>query len=174
MERRISTRRAIVLGGATFVASFAAFAGGVRAQPLFVIARSKNANVVHYDARVHESGRLDAGEPVVAYWIMRAEDGRREGLGFFERRLAYGFTTSFEVGGDVLRLKLKAFSRRDLLLRRDGSGRFHAETTIAGHPARLERIFVASDESGITPSVRYLDLFGRLPEGARVSERILP
>jgi len=174
MERRIITRRALVLGGATLCSAFDAHAGGVRTQPLFVIARSKNANVVHYDARVHESGRLDASDPVIAYWIMRAEDGRREGLSFLERKLAYGFTTNFEAGGDVLRLRLQAFSRRDLVVRRDERGRFHAEATIAARRARLERIFVASDEGGLTPSVRYLDLFGLLPDGARVSERILP
>jgi hypothetical protein len=174
MERKIMTRRAILIGGATLFGAVDALAGGVRAQALFVIARSKNANVVHYDARVHESGRLDGEAPVVAYWIMRAEDGRREGLSFFERKLAYGFTTSFTPGGDALRLRLTAFSRRELLVRRDESGRFHAEMTIAGRRARLERIFVASDEGGLTPSVRYLDLFGRSPDGVRVSERILP
>jgi hypothetical protein len=174
MERRIITRRAALLGGATLFAAFGAHADGVRTQPLFVIARSKNANVVHYDARVHASGRLDAGEPVIAYWIMRAEDGRREALSFFEQRLAYGFTTSFAAGGDALRLELHAFSRRELVVRHDENGRFHAETTIAARRARLDHIFVASDERGLTPRVRYLDLFGRLPDGARVSERILP
>jgi len=105
---------------------------------------------------------------------MRAEDGRREGLGWLERKLAYGFTTSFAAGGDALRLKLQAFSRRELVVRRDENGHFYAEATIAARRARLERIFVASNEGGLTPSVRYLDLFGRLPDGARVSERILP
>jgi hypothetical protein len=46
---------------------------------------------------------------------------------------------------------------------------------IGGAPARLERIYVASDEHGVTPSVRYCDLFGRRhDDGSRVSERVLP
>lgn len=41
--------------------------------------------------------------------------------------------------------------------------------------ARLERIFVASEEGILTPSVRYVELGGRrLVDGTRVSERVLP
>lgn len=168
------TRRALVLGVATLCAGFDARAEGTRSQPLFVIARSKNANVVHYEARVQRSGRLDRDEPVIAYWVMLAANGRREGLSWLERKFAYGFKASFEPGGDVLRVELTAFSRRALAVRSDENGIFHAEVAISGRRSRLERIFVASDEGGITPSVRYVDLFGRLSDGARVSERILP
>ena len=175
MERVLSTRRAVLLGAATLVAGVDARADGVRAQPLFVIARSKNANVVHYDVRVRERGRLDLDEPVVAYWVMLAEDGRREGLTWLERRLAYGFSTSFRAGGDALELRLRAFTRRPLAVRCDENGRFHAEILVGGEPALLERIFVASDERGMTPSVRYFELHGRRrSDGSRVSERVLP
>jgi Domain of unknown function (DUF4833) len=130
---------------------------------------------VHYDVRVKERGRFDPEEPVVAYWVMLAEDGRREGLTWLERRLAYGFSTSFRAGGDALELRLRAFARRELVVRRGEKGDFHAEVAIAGAPALLERIFVASDERGVTPSVRYFDLIGRRrADGTRVSERVLP
>jgi hypothetical protein len=47
-------------------------------QPLFIIERSKNSNVVHYDARLTADGELAAEEPVIAYWVMlvRTADGR--------------------------------------------------------------------------------------------------
>jgi hypothetical protein len=175
MERVLSTRRAALLGAATLLSGFEARAEGVRTEPLFSIARSKNANVVHYDARVHERGRLDGDEPVVAYWVMLAEDGRREGLTWIERRLAYGFSATVGHDGGELRLRLRAFPRRELAVRRDDKGHFRAEITLAGAPAVLERIFVASVEHGVTPSVRYFDLFGRRrDDGSRVTERILP
>lgn len=175
MERVLSTRRAVLLGAATLLTQVHARADGVRAQTLFVIARSKNANVVHYDVRVRDGSRLDHDEPVVAYWVMLAEDGRREGLTWLERRLAYGFSTSFRPGGDALDLRLRAFARRELAVRRGENGHFQAELPIGGAPARLERIYVASDEHGVTPSVRYFDLFGRRRgDGSRVSERVLP
>src|ERR1035437_1974022 len=49
-------------------------------QSLFVIEWSKNANVVQYDARLTADGVLDPKEPVEVYWILLAEDGRREKL----------------------------------------------------------------------------------------------
>ena len=170
----LATRRAVLLGTAALMSGVDARADAARSQPLFVIARSKNDNVVHYDARVRDGGRLDPDTPVVAYWVMLAEDGRREGLTWLERRLAYGFSTSFRAGGDALELRLRAFSRRPLVVRRGENGLFHAEIALGGGSARLERILVASDEHGVTPSVRYFDLFGRRPDGTRVSERILP
>jgi len=174
MERVLSTRRAVLLGAATLFSAVDARADGVRSQSLFVITRSKNENVVHYDARVRERGGLDPDTPIVAYWMMLAEDGRREGLTWLERRLAYGFSTSLRAGGDALELRLRAFSRRPLAVRRGENGQFRAEIVLGGGSALLERIFVASDERGVTPSVRYFELFGRRPDGTRVSERILP
>ena len=47
---------------------------------LFIIERSTNKNVIHYDAKFGKDGKLDPKNPVVAYWIMAAEDGRRESL----------------------------------------------------------------------------------------------
>src|ERR1700730_4942067 len=64
--------------------------------PLFTIERSTNANVVHYEAKVSQDGRLDSREPIIAYWIMAAEDGRRQALNLMERTLAYGFSTRAE------------------------------------------------------------------------------
>ena len=57
------------------------FGGGVDfSQLLFVIEKSTNANVVHYDARIMPDGELDPRQPVEAYWVMAAEDGRKENL----------------------------------------------------------------------------------------------
>jgi len=58
----------------------AAAAGGrpCRAE-LFRIRRSTNANEIVYAAQLDEAGRLDEDDPLVAYWLMHAEDGHREG-----------------------------------------------------------------------------------------------
>jgi hypothetical protein len=176
MERRVlATRRALLLGAAACASGLEARADSVRLESLFVIARSKNRNVVHYAVRIRDSGRIDREEPVTAYWVMHAEDGRREGLSFLERRLAYGFVAEFVGKTQALSLRLQAFPARVLGVRQGARGRFAAHVTIAGQAARLERIFVATDERGITPSVRHLDLFGvSLAGGTSVTERILP
>src|ERR1039457_4263601 len=49
-------------------------------QPLFIIERNKNANVVHYDAQLTADGKLDPKRPVIAYWVMLAQGGRRQNL----------------------------------------------------------------------------------------------
>jgi hypothetical protein len=82
-----------VMGWFTVLALLASPAAAqTRTSPLFTIERSKNANVVHYDARLTADGELDPKEPVIAYWIRLAEDGRREELSWIEKKKAYGFT----------------------------------------------------------------------------------
>src|SRR5678815_3458991 len=60
-------------------------------QQLFVIERTTNGNVVHYDERLNTDGDRDAGEPVVVYWTMGSATGKRQPLSFLERTRAYGF-----------------------------------------------------------------------------------
>jgi hypothetical protein len=172
-QRVVATRRAALLGVAACAVGNEADAETIRAQTLFVVARSKNANVVHYDARIRSGGELDGNEPVVAYWRLLAEDGRREELGFLERRLAYGFDAVFTPDRRAVRLLLRAFPVREARVERGAKGRYQAVLSIAHKPARLERIYVATDERGVTPSVRYVELFGvALGDAARLSERI--
>jgi hypothetical protein len=139
---------------------------------LFTLARSTNANVVKYAVRVGRDGALDPANPIEAYWLMFAENGRREDLTWAERQLAYGFSVSVPSSQGCL-LHLSACSDRELRVHAvDGS--FQAELRIAGQPARLQRIFVSVDNHGLFPSVRWLEISGVRAHGQRVTERILP
>jgi hypothetical protein len=144
-----------------------------RAQPaattLFTIARSKNANVVRYQARTRGGG-LDQSHPIDAYWLMLAEDGRREELSWAERKLAYGFSV-FALTEERCVLSLLAFKERPVVIERRGQA-FRASTKIAGKRAILERIFVQASEGGLLPSVLYLDVFGTSSDGSPLRERI--
>lgn len=137
--------------------------------PLFTIARSKNANVVRYLARRDENG-LAQRHPIEAYWLMLAEDGRREELSWAERKLAYGFDVS-AVSRDGCVLHLAAFKQRGLVVARHGQT-FRALVSIAGKRATLERIFVQTSEGGLLPSVQYLDVFGTAADGTPLKERV--
>src|SRR5450631_573292 len=75
----------------------------VRSVTLFTIEKSSNANRVQYDARLTPEGHFDTRQPIVAYWIMAAEDGRRQELNVLERAKAYGFTLRRD-GEDSYRL----------------------------------------------------------------------
>ena len=169
-------RRSVVLALPALALSLAS--GDVRAKPrrtaaLFVLTRSKNANEVHYDVGLDGNGRVDPDDPLVCYWIMRAEDGRREPLTWLERKMAYGFSVIDDVDTSGFRLRLAAFTRREIAVRRAG-GRYRPFTAIQGKQAELRRIHVQTDESGALPSVIHVDVFGVLPDGTPRLERLQP
>lgn len=139
---------------------------------LFTLGRSKNANVVKYAVRLARNARLDLQNPVEAYWLMLAEDGRREELTWTERKLAYGFSVS-AVSSDGFMLHLAACSERALRVRAT-NGSYRAELEIRRQPAFLRRIFVQTDNAALIPSVRYVEISGLNPSGQAVSERIIP
>ena len=143
-------------------------------QPLFVIERNTNANVVHYDANLTAGGDLDPARPVMAYWIMSAQDGRREELTSFERSRAYGFTLEPGHNPNSYRLALVAQKQRDIEVYRQG-GTVRAETVIGGRPAYLKRIFVSSHRVLAVPTVRYFELCGTdVATGRDICERVQP
>ncbi len=150
-----------------------AVAAGDRRVPLFIIERTKNANVVHYDAQLTSDGSLNAKEPVVAYWIMLAEDGRREDLNWVERSKAYGLETKAD-GTGCYRVTLTAYHEREIKVCRDGEGA-RAVLVIDGHPAIFDKLFINSTEGLIKPTIHYLELFGRdVESGEKRYEKILP
>lgn len=141
----------------------AVLAAGSGAEPatqsLFRIERSKNANVVQYDAVLGGDGRLNAERPVVAYWLRLARDGSRRDLNWIERRMAYGFKARYEAKEDVATLDLAADVRRRIRVYAV-DGTYRAETRIDGARAFLSRLFIQSDESGRIPEVVHIDFFG--------------
>lgn len=168
---RETTRRAALGGTIALIVPGAAAAGPIYV-PLFRIERSKNANVVQYDAVLRQVDKLDPKTPVICYWVLKAEDGRREGLTALERR-AYGFKVAPEGGGSWL-LYLNATSDRSIRVLR-WQGRWVAQIVIRGRSAVLERIYVETNESGLIPSVRWVDLYGSdMETGRRLTERLRP
>ena len=139
---------------------------------LFTLTRNINANVVKYGVRTSKDGLLDAANPIDAYWLMLAENGRREELTWTERQLAYGFSVS-NSGRSSCAMHLAACSERELRVRQV-EGAYRAELLIAKQPAVLQRIFVCAEQHALLPSVRYIDIFGTNAGGKPVAERILP
>lgn len=141
---------------------------------LIRIARSKNANVVVYEANRTASGGLDPDDPVRASWIMLAEQGQREGLNFFEKLFAYGFDVRSAAPdrGYVVRLHAK----KDQVIRVvEHQGCPAAMSDIGGHPGILKRIYVQADDGQLIPEVLYVELFGIDPvTGAALYQKIVP
>lgn len=155
--------------GALAVSGLSSPASAAARAELFRIERSKNKNVVVYRAHQVQSG-LRAASPISAYWLMLAEDGRREELTWAERRLAYGFEVT-DVSAERCRLTLSACSQRSLRVERADEG-FRATCHIGGQRAVLQRIFVQTREGALLPGVQHVDLFGTSLTGAPLSERL--
>ncbi len=165
--------KALILA-ALLLASLTPMAQAASTQTLFIIQRSINKNEVHYDARLDAEGRLDPPEPVEVYWLMLAEDGRREDLNWVERDEAYGFTIEGIPGEPSYRMTLKAEKNRPIKVYMDEK-MARAEIAIDGQPSVLERIYIDTIEEFFRPKVQFVDLFGAIPQsGQQRTEKIIP
>lgn len=142
------------------------------ARELFIIERSKNANIVVYEARFDDAGEYAAQEPVAAYWKLNASTGRIEPLSMLDKK-AYGFTVKQEQGRQIMRLA--PLRQRPIEVVRDGAEGVQARMDIGGTPSRLTRVFVQAADGKIIPKVAYVDVFGTaLAGGTTTYERIVP
>ncbi len=170
VARRILLALTVLLGTLAIVDS--AFAQ--RPAYLFHIERNKNANIVVYEANLTNDGLIDAKNPASAYWVMKAEDGRREGLTSLERSHAYGFSTRVDSDRRAMWLWLVADRSHPIRVTVSERGTVRAEAPINGRRAFLQKIYVKAS-SGLIPSVEYIEIFGTdVYTGAQLRERRRP
>jgi len=139
-------------------------------QPLFIIERNTNANVVHYDAQLNADGKLDRKKPVIAYWVMLAKDGHRENLNWIEKKMAYGFNIKPYPSVNGYQMTIAAARQRSITVKKEGNA-VRAEMVIDGRTAILEKMYI--DATGHT--VHYLELYGKdVQTGGKRFEKIIP
>jgi len=142
-------------------------------EPLFRIERSKNANVVQYDAVLRSDGALDRENPIDAYWLRLAKDGSRKELSWLQHR-AYGFSHQWSEDGKTLELEMAAPIGRKIEIVRDGDA-WRARTVIDGRPSWIEQIYVQSKKILIGRSVEHVDFAGiDVETGEQRTERFVP
>ena len=160
-----------VLGLAMVAPASAASAGDAQI-PLFVIERSLNSNVVHYDARL-KNGKLDPQQPVVAYWVM-GENGRRQELSLLEKLKAYGFSIFPDKQAEVFRMTLVSDKKKEIRVIHTGS-EVRAEAQIGHCSAYLQKIFIESKKSWMVNLPEYAEMIGSdIQTGAECRERVTP
>lgn len=135
------------------------FAEGPNRQALFKIERSKNANIVQYDAQIGADGKLLKKEPVVAYWIRLADQGQVAELSWVQKTFAYGFSAKHDVKNDTVILDMKADFGRPLTVGRHGN-EYRATAPIEGSDSYLEKIFIHATGKGMSTTVNYIELYG--------------
>lgn len=139
-------------------------------QRVFHISRSINHNLVCYDVNLVD-GKLDTDKPLNVYWVNREERmGEKNGLNFFQRKMAYGYKVVAE-GENSCTITLTAYSGKKFTICQRGK-RYVCETTIGGKEAVLKYMYVKlSDRNSM--KVDYVELHGEtLSSREEVVERI--
>lgn len=142
--------------------------------PLFKIERSKNANILQYDAQVNQDGSLFKKKPVVVYWVRLAEQGQTRKLSWIQRVFAYGFKARHDQSSDSVSLYMAADIGQPVKVQRI-SGVYRATVSINNQLVVLDKIFVQSSGNGISTKVEYIELFGSSADsGEIIQERLSP
>jgi hypothetical protein len=149
-------------------------AAQIKSSPLFIIERSKNANVVHYDAQLTADGKLDPKEPVIAYWVLLAKDGHREKLSWIENKKAYGFTVKPDPSANGYKMTLVAAPEKQITVKKEKDA-VRAEAVIDGHPSVLEKMYINASDGLTGPKVHYIEVYGKdLQTGEKRREKMVP
>jgi hypothetical protein len=128
--------------------------------PLFHIERSKNSNIVQYDAQLDENGNLHSKEPVTGYWIRHNEQGQVEKLSWAQKKLAYGFKIKLNSEKNTAKMDMAANLGRSITIKRADND-YKAVTDIDGVASYLDKIYIQSSGKGLSTKVDYIDLFGK-------------
>ncbi len=147
----------------------------VSALSLFYVQRNTNTNTIIYDLNYTSDGKLDASEPVKAYWIRYAEDSARKDLSYIQRKFAYGLTSKALANGSY-DIRFVSYKKFPLTLMKTEDGKYHIFALIAQKKVMLNRIFVKIDGGTLwLPSVTYVEVKGSDPvTGKEIVERFKP
>lgn len=143
-------------------------------QHLFHIERSKNANIVQYDAQVGADGKLFRKEPVAGYWIRLAEEGQVKELSWIQKTFAYGFDTKLDKGRESAELHMNADVKREIKIIRKGD-LYRATIMIDGALSYFEKMFIDASRKGLSLTVHYVELYGEdIQTGEARYEKFVP
>ena len=149
-------------------------AGSACPAHLFVIARSKNANIVVYDANRGPAGDFVASAPVAVYWLLNGENGKREELNTVQREHAYGVDVTPADAPGTYDMTFKAERKRRFTVRML-NGCPVVMGSIGGQNGIYRRIFVQSKEDSIRPKVEYIEFFAEdAASGKPLHEKYVP
>jgi hypothetical protein len=141
--------------------------------PLFVIEHTDSPNAVHYEAKLKD-GKIDPQQPVVAYWVMAAQNGRHQELNLLEKLKAYGFDIHADRDPEAYRMTIVSDKKKEIRIVRMGNA-VRASARIGNCDAYLEKIFIATKKSWVLSLPDYAEMIGTdMSTGAPCRERVTP
>ncbi len=142
--------------------------------PLFKIERSKNANIIQYDARSGPDGKLLKKDPIDGYWIRLNEQGQRKELTWVQSTFAFGFKTRLAKDRESAEMDMVADLGAPVTVSRHGEA-FRATIPIEGRTSFLDRVYIKAHGKGIKVNVEYVETFGKDVEtGEDRYQKIVP
>ena len=128
---------------------------------LFYIQRNHNENTIMYDANYLADGNLDHNKPIDAYWMRYQEDSTRKELKWVDKKYAYGIEwKSIDGKPNEYDVELVADDSRKFTLKQIAPNKSVLYTIINNLPAEIEHFWIQADNSGMWPTVLYIELFG--------------
>lgn len=126
---------------------------------LFYLQRDPNTNTIIYGLNVKDN-KLDADNPVHAFWIKYAEGAKKEELTFIQRKFAFGINATQTRNGSY-DLHIAAYKKYTLHLMKDASGEYHTYGIINNRLAIMQRVFIRINGGLLFfPNVVYIELKG--------------
>ena len=140
----------------------------------FSVAKSDNANVLYYAPNLAKDGTL-ASRPVEVYWLMHADDGRKEALTWMEKPHLDVTVKDIVKGKNyTVNLRDNKLKSRDINIMLDIKGCAMALTEINDRYSYLDEIFVHVETKGrMIPKIHYVEIKGRSWDSLEsISEKI--
>ena len=163
-----------LLALALILAATVLYANEPEVLPLFKIERSKNANIIQYDAQIGPDGKLLKKEPVTGYWIRLAEQGQVMKLTWIQRKFAFGFKAKYNPKSDTATINMVADIGQPITVRRV-DGEYMATVDLEEQASQLEKIFIQAHGKGIKVTVEYVEIFGKhIKTGEETYAKIIP
>jgi hypothetical protein len=143
-------------------------------QSLFRIERSKNANILQYDAQIGPDGKLNKKEPVIVYWVRLAEQGQVKELSWIQRKFAFGFKAVTDRKSGIVTLHMSADIGQPIRVQHI-DGAYRAMVDIDGKPSQLVKIYIQASRKGMSISVEFIEIYGiDLDTGDETYARFVP
>jgi len=90
---------------------------------LFKIERSIDADAIYYKVNTTSNGNLNQKNPIDVFWLRHSKDDEKEPLTWVQENYSYGVEI-IAITPNVARFQFAAYDKRDLILKRDKSGKF--------------------------------------------------
>ncbi len=131
---------------------------------LFYIQRNHNSNTIIYDAIYDNEGYLAEDKPIEVYWRRYDEQGQKMELRSIEKWYAYGVDWEQTDKKHTFKIELVAKKDKEFWLKQDAPFKAKIITDINDKPSILDHMYIYADNSGVWPTVEYIELFGFDPK----------